>query len=461
MHKLSAVSVLILGAIFSVFLAGGVFAMDNDPVRLLVSRNAEFKQDIIQVSPNVYTAVGYAVSPVSMIEGPEGIVIVDAGLDIATSQEIRADFRRIANKPVVAIIFTHGHPDHTRGASAFMDSADVQVWAREGFPHEQNALESVGIVIQKTRGKKQAGFILSPDQRINNGIAKAFWPKRKGGIFSANDMVKPTHFFSAERLKLTLAGINIELVAATGETDDSLYVWLPDERVVFAGDNFYKSWPNLYALRGTPYRDIRAWANVIDRLIEERAVALVAGHTRPIIGEKQVNQTLINYRDAIRFLFDKTVEGINKGMTPNQLVDYVKLPDKYLKLDYLRPYYGNPEWAIRAIFSGYLGWFDGNATNLFPLSDKKEAERVAKMVGGQEKLVELVAKAIKEQDYQWAAQLSDYLLALNPNNKSALLYKADALTALARINLTTTARNYYLSSAILLREKAKELPSEE
>ena len=300
---------------------------------------------------------------------------------------------------------------------------------------------------------------MSPEQRINNGIAKAFWPQRKGGIFGAADIVAPTHIFSSERRQLRLAGINIELVSATGETADSLYVWLPDERVVFAGDNFYKSWPNLYALRGTPYRDIRAWANVVDQLVQERAVAVVAGHTRPIIGEKQVGEVLGNYRDAIRFLFDKTVEGINKGLTPNQLVDYVVLPEKYQTLDYLRPYYGNPEWAIRAIFSGYLGWFDGNATNLFPLRDMEEAERVAKMVGGQDALGDLIATAIKEKDYQWAAQLSDYLIALDPKNKSALLYKADALTALAKNNLTTTARNYYFSSAILLRKKAKELSS--
>jgi uncharacterized sulfatase len=81
------------------------------------------------------------------------------------------------------------------------------------------------------------------------------------------------------------------------------------------------------------------------------------------------------------------------------------------------------------------------------------------MAGGQDKLDDLIATAIKEKDYQWAAQLSDYLIALDPKNKSALLYKADALTALAKNNLTTTARNYYLSSAILLRKKAKELSS--
>lgn len=253
-----------------------------------------------------------------------------------------------------------------------------------------------------------------------------------------------------------MAGIDLELVAANGETQDGLYVWLPEERVVFAGDNFYKSWPNLYAIRGTPYRDIRAWANVIDDILNEGAVALVGGHTRPIIGENEVTETLGNYRDAIRFLFDKTVEGINKGLSPNQLVEYVVLPDKYRDLDYLKPYYGNPEWAVRAIFSGYLGWFDGNATNLFPLTDKQEAERFAKVAGGVDGLLELATKATRDRDFQWSAQLSDYVLSLQPNNAKAMINKADALTGLADEIPTATARNYYLSSAIALRKRAED-----
>ncbi len=426
----------------------------------LISRNAEFEKDIIQVSESVYTAVGYAVSPVSMIVGPEGLVIVDTGVDAAIAKTIRADFRKISDKPVKAIIFTHGHGDHTHGAVAFLDSPDVQIWAREGFGHEQHTLEDAGVLIQKRRGAMQAGFALLPKQRINNGIAKAYWPKRKGGVFSADHKVAPTHFLKRQRRTLTVAGLELVLVAATGETHDHLYINFPAERVVFSGDNFYKSWPNLYALRGTPYRDIRAWAKAIDKILQERPSAVVGGHTRPIVGEKAVNETLTNFKSAIDFLFNKTVEGINKGMTPAQLVEYVVLPEKYQSLDYLRPYYGNPEWAIRAIFSGYLGWFDGNATNLFPLGDREEAERIGRISGGVAGLSRLAKDAIEAEDYQWAAQLCDYILALEPGNKPAHLYKAQALENLADNILTATARNYYLSSAMQLRKVAQDAGSE-
>ena len=182
-------SLLLPGLLFAFIAVGTAYAEDTQATKLLIKRNAEFDKEIIQVSESVYTAVGYAVSPVSMIVGTEGIVIVDAGLEVASSQQVRADFQAIVDKPVKAIIFTHGHPDHIHGASAFMDTPDVQIWAREGFGHEQNTLEQAGIKIQKIRGKNQAGFALSPKQRINNGIAKAFWPKRKGGVFGAEHKI--------------------------------------------------------------------------------------------------------------------------------------------------------------------------------------------------------------------------------------------------------------------------------
>ncbi|XPF93285.1 alkyl sulfatase dimerization domain-containing protein [Colwellia sp. RE-S-Sl-9] len=456
MSKLS-IKTLISTIVVMLFTVEGNASVESEATQLLIKRNAEFEKQIIQLSDNIYTAVGYGVSPISMIEGADGIIIIDTGIDANIGQQVREKFREITVKPVKGIIFTHGHGDHTGGAIAFKDNTDVAVWAHHGYGHEASFAHKAGLTIQQKRGARQGGFLLLPEQRINNGVAQAYWPKRKGGAFDAASDTYPTDWLRDNRQTISIAGIELQLVAAAGETDDQLYVYYPGKRALFSGDNFYKSWPNIYPIRGVAYRDVGQWIKSLEDMLKEKPSILVGGHTRPILGTEKVAETLSNYHEAISFLFNKTIEGMNLGLTPNQLVDYVILPDKFKNVDYLKPYYGHPEWAIRSIFNGYLGWFDGNPSNLFPLSDKELATRTAELAGGVDVLIKRAEQALLKNDPQWAAQLCDHILALEPNNKETLQVKAKALTKLAESLLTATGRNYYLTVAKELINKANKL----
>ena len=111
---------------------------------------------------------------------------------------------------------------------------------------------------------------MQPQQKIGVGIAIPPAVRPAGSIMrdgqpsvqARPNRVQPTHTFASERQSLEIAGVKIELVKAPGETDDQLYVWLPEERVLFAGDNFYQSWPNTYPLRGTARRSVRDGSSV-------------------------------------------------------------------------------------------------------------------------------------------------------------------------------------------------------
>ncbi|MFI3248459.1 MAG: alkyl/aryl-sulfatase [Rikenellaceae bacterium] len=429
--------------------------------RQLIERNEEFRKEIIQLAPNVYTASGYDASNITMIIGQDGVILIDTGKFTNNSAEVYKEFRKITDKPITGIIFTHGHGDHTQGVPVFLEDNTPQIWAAESFGREDEFPTAAGFV--NPRGHRQNGMTLAPEVRINNGVAPLVYP---GGKFVGGDeqaaqakaQYKPfdknaiTNFVSEPKMTINISGIELELVRTYGETNDHLVIWYPEHKIIFPGDQFYKSFPNLYAIRGTEYRDVLKWIDALNTVLEYPAEAMAQGHTRPIIGAENVKNAVTNIRDAIKYTFDKSIEGMNMGMTPDELVEYAVLPDHLANDPYLVQYYGRQEWAIRNIFNGYLGWFDGNATSLRPLSPKVEAEKFAAAVGGIEKLESLARTALNEDDYQWCAELTDRLIALDPTNRSFKLLKADALNGLADNLDTATGRNYYNTSAQELRK---------
>lgn len=428
--------------------------------RQLIERNNEFRKEVIQIGPNVYTASGYDASNITMIVGDDGVVLIDAGKFPHNSEVVYSEFRKITDKPITGIIFTHGHGDHTQGIPAFLKDNTPQIWAAESFGRENDFPTTAGFV--NPRGHRQNGMTLAPEVRINNGVAPVVYP---GGEFVGGDQQAAqakaqyipfdksviTNFVSQVRQQVTISGITLELVRTYGETNDHLLIWYPEQKIIFPGDQFYKSFPNLYAIRGTEYRDVLKWVDALDTILEYPAEAMAQGHTRPIVGRDNVRQAVANKRDAVRFVFDKTIEGMNMGMTPDELVEYVVLPEHLASDPNLVQYYGRVEWAVRNIFSGYLGWFDGNPTSLRPLPVNEEAQRFADLAGGITKVEAAARNAIDQGNFQWAAELSDRLIALEPTSREFKELKAEALNGLANNIETATGRNFYNTVAAELR----------
>ena len=77
------------------------------------------------------------------------------------------------------------------------------------------------------------------------------------------------------------------------------------------------------------------------------------------------------------------------------------------------------------------------------------------LVGSREALMSAARSALSVGDSQWACQLIDHLLALDPDSMAARTIKAQALTALGEAQLSSNARHYYVSVA---RELAEDSP---
>ncbi|MFR9651869.1 MAG: alkyl/aryl-sulfatase [Rikenellaceae bacterium] len=441
---------------------GHVAAEVTPQTQLLLDRNYEFRKEIIQLADNVYTASGYDASNITMIIGDDGVILIDTGKFPHCSDEVYAEFRKITDKPITGIIFTHGHGDHTQGVTSFLKDNNPEIWASESFGRENDFPTAAGF--KNPRGHRQNGMTLSPEVRINNGVAPLVYPGGEyvGGAEQKAAAVKQyipfdkgiiTNFVSEPKQIITISGVELELERTYGETNDHLLIYYPEKRIIFPGDQFYKSFPNLYAIRGTEYRDVMKWAEALDTILSYDAAAMAQGHTRPIVGEDAVRKAVTDMRDAIRYTFDKTIEGMNRGLTPDELVEYAALPERLANEPYLTQFYGRQEWAIRNIFNGYMGWFDGNPTTLRPLSPREEARRFAELAGGVKKVESAARKALKSGDYQWAAELSDRLISLDPESRVYRHIKADALNKLADNLETATGRNFYNTVANELREE--------
>ena len=66
--------------------------------------------------------------------------------------------------------------------------------------------------------------------------------------------------------EIYVAGLDVTFVHIPGETDDHIGVWLRERRIFLCGDDIYKAFPNLYAIRGTPTRDTLQWVESLSFL---------------------------------------------------------------------------------------------------------------------------------------------------------------------------------------------------
>lgn len=342
------------------------------PTDRLRVHNAEFDKTIYQLAPNAYLSVGYAESNVGMIVGDDGLIIVDTTESTKAAETILAEFRKITDLPVRTIVYTHSHRDHFSGATVFAEGQEVEIIAHTDFesdlvgpdgkpaPHKAlmaRTARQFGIGL--AQGTERINIGLGPGDRPTEGLGQ--------GDIATNFAVV------ADGPRLSRCGVEMAFIFAPGECADALAVHIPALDLLFSADNFYTSLPNLHAIRGTPYRNFDAWADTLAKLSGIGAATLAPDHSRPVIGADNVRAVLADYEAAIRFIVAKTAEGMNAGLTPDELVGYVTLPEDLRAKPHLQEFDGTTAWAVRAYFAGTLGWFDGDAATLFPLPPEEEA----------------------------------------------------------------------------------------
>jgi alkyl sulfatase BDS1-like metallo-beta-lactamase superfamily hydrolase len=420
-------------------------------VEKLIQHTSEFDKQVLSYETSggkIHFAIGFGIANSIMVEGDKGNIIIDASDSVFEAEKIYSLFSQKNSNPIKAIIYTHNHGDHTFGTAFYVNNQDEkpQIIAHEDTDYYVQRIMGILNPIITERSNRMFGTLLSDEDLINVGIGPSLNVAK-----SPTGYIKPNVTFK-DYLELDIAGIKIELFHAPGETNDQLFVWLPEHKALLPGDNVYKTFPNLYTIRGTTHRDVVGWVNSIDHMKNFDAEYLFPSHTKPIIGKENIEEILTIYRDAIQYIHDQTIRLMNEGLYPDQIAELIKLPEHIANSPYLYEFYGTVRWSVKSIFNGYLGWFSGNPSELDPLSRKERAIRMSKLAGGNKALLEQLYSAVENEDMQWALELSDHLITLDyfiddvkDLRKKALIYEGSRSS-------NPNKRNYFLTAALELNE---------
>lgn len=429
----------------------------------LTEHSRRMAQRIYRVAERVYCAVGYAIANIIFVVGDDGVVVVDTTEAVSAAKRIYEDFcsidPRYAGLPVKAVVYTHNHTDHTGGVRAFVDEAALEAGRVEIIAHRtlmDTVINNANLVapILATRSAYSFGTLLpvGATGKVNAGIGPVL-------VAEPASFFAPTRVFD-DKLDIELAGVRFEFRYAPSEADDEIVMWLPDLGVLLSAEVIQgECFANVHTLRGTRYRDPVRWYQTIDMMRGFGAAHMVPAHGRPVSGAHAVAEVLTVYRDAIQFTHDQTIRHMNFGMTPDELAEAIPaLPPHLAQHAWLGEYYGTVKHSVRQVYTGQLGWFDGDPASLDPLPRAERTRRMVEMMGGVQAVRAAARIALGDSDWRWAAELATLLVRLDAGDADARQIKAAALRELGYRTENTNWRNWYLSAARELERAYEELP---
>jgi glyoxylase-like metal-dependent hydrolase (beta-lactamase superfamily II) len=215
-----------------------------------------------EVGPGVYVRrYAFLDQAIGAVVGDEGVLVVDTRTTATQAEEIRRDIRELGTRPLVAVVDTHMHWDHTWGNSAF---SDVPIW---GHDRCASALEAL-------RDEDRLAPIL--DELI------ARYPDLEEDLLDVE--IRPPDRTFADRALVERVGRPVELRhLGRGHTDNDVVVLVPDgtsagagDGVVFAGDLLESGAPPWFG-DGFPMD----WSTTLDGLLGLLPAIVVPGHGAP------------------------------------------------------------------------------------------------------------------------------------------------------------------------------------
>jgi alkyl sulfatase BDS1-like metallo-beta-lactamase superfamily hydrolase len=298
-------------------------------------------------------------------------VLVNAGT-LADAKRGKDLFAKVSIAPVARIVLTQSHANQYGGLEVYKTPQN-EVIAHKFYPHERQISEMLS-------------------QHYRRGSRRIF-----GGITGRTEDMVPTVEVQADRLigddgyRFSLGGREFEVIwTPGGETRSAVIVWLPADRIAIVGNLFgplFGNHPNLNTLRGDKPRSAIEFVASVRKLRDLRPVQILTGH-EDIRGEQHIADVTARIADAVQWVHDETVKGMNAGTSLHSLMREIHTPEALT----LTEEYGKVSWNVRAIWHEYSGWFDParGTTELYGIPVDSVGPAIVELAGG---IAPVVAKA--------------------------------------------------------------------
>jgi glyoxylase-like metal-dependent hydrolase (beta-lactamase superfamily II) len=234
-------------------------------------------------------------SNAGFVIGEDSVAVIDTFASVEAARQLLAEIRRLTKLPVKFVINTHHHPDHVSGNGVFANAGAVVLAQRHvrDWIHSEN-LRSLAIAAA-------AGHDISPGQ------------KALTASFAA-----PTAVYD-DGVDLYLGSRAIQVRSFPGHTGGDSIVLVPDARLAFAGDLFWRN-----TLPNTIDASTGPWIDTLNALMRNEAgFTFVPGH-----GDVGSDQDVAAFRDYLATLRKLVADAQAQGRSDAVVVDAVMTPLK-------------------------------------------------------------------------------------------------------------------------------------
>jgi alkyl sulfatase BDS1-like metallo-beta-lactamase superfamily hydrolase len=412
---------------------------------------------LFQVTDGIYQVRNLDLSNMTIIEGDEGITIVDPLISAETARVgLDLYFEHRGERPVEAVIYTHSHVDHYGGVRGVVDEADVEagdvrIFAPDGFLEAAVAENVMSGNAMSRRATYMYGNLLPADPR--GKVGAGLGTTSSTGTVT---LIPPTDLITETGQRETIDGLTYEfLMAPHAEAPAGMMWYIEEKQAIAAGEIANHTLHNTYSLRGAKIREPLPWSKYLNQAVMmwgDEAEVVFGQHHWPTWGNENVVEFLQKQRDLYRFINDETLRKANHGMTMREIAETFELPDSLGHYWSNRGYYGSIYHNVAATYVLYLGWFDGNPATLHELPPVEASEKYVDFMGGADAVLERARESFDAGEYRWVAQVVNHVVFAEPDNQDARNLQADALEQLGYQAESGPWRNFYLTGAKELRE---------